>query len=114
MPTAADFGIDLELYPESYPVPGISPKTGKEVNKFYYRCKICKVHNSQNQPSMCTHTWKCLNLKIGCLLCDATYDSSEYLQNHIIKVHGGSLEPTGQKETETAVSKLASTSMHTE
>ena len=41
LPIVADFGINLELYPESYPVPGISPKTGKEVNKFYYRCKIC-------------------------------------------------------------------------
>ena len=113
LPIAADFGIDLELYPESYPVPGISLKIGKEVNKFYYRCKICKAHSSQNWPNMCTYTWKCLNLKIGCPLCDATYDSSDYLQNHIIKVQGGSLEPTSQKEAETAVSKLASTSMHT-
>ena len=114
LPIASDFGIDPELYPESIAVSSISAKTGKEVNKFYYKCRVCKAHSSQNQPSMCTHTQKCLNLKIRCPLCDATYDSSNYLQNHITKTHGGSLDVVSQKEAEAAVSKLGDTPMQLE
>ena len=64
LPLRADFGIDPDFYPESITVPGVSAKTGKPVDKFYYRCKVCKSHQSQNRPSMCTHTRKCLNIKI--------------------------------------------------
>ena len=91
LPINADFGIDPDLFPKSVPIPGKSAKTGKPINKFYYKCRICKSHSSQNRPGMCTHTRKCLN--IGCPLCSATCDSSHYLQNHIMKNHGGSLEP---------------------
>ena len=56
LPIASDFSFDPELYPKSIAVPSISTKTGKEVNKFYYKCRVCKAHSSQNQPSMCTHT----------------------------------------------------------
>ena len=100
LPINADFDIDSDLFPKSVPVPGKSVKTGKLVNKFYYKCRICKSHSSQNHPSMCTHTRKCLNIKIGCPFCSATYDSLDYLQNHIMKNHGGSLEPGDQKAAE--------------
>ena len=40
LPIEPDFGIDPELYPKSIAVPSISAKTGKEVNKFYYKCRV--------------------------------------------------------------------------
>ena len=36
LPISVDFGIDLDLSPESVPVPGKSAKMGKTINKFYY------------------------------------------------------------------------------
>ena len=109
-----DFGINPDLFPESVPVPGKSAKTGKTVNKFYYCCRVCKAHSSQNCPNMCTHTHKCLNLKTGCPLCSVTYDASDNLQNHIMKSHGGSLKPEGQATAEAAVAQLATSSMQVE
>ena len=88
LPIGADFGIDPNFYPESITVPGVSAKTGKPVNKFYHHCKVCRSHQSQNCPSMCMHTQKYLNIKIACPVCEATYNSSDYLQNHIVKNHG--------------------------
>ena len=114
LPIASDFGIDPNLYPESTIVPGKSAKTSETVNKFDYKCKVCHAHSSQNHPSMCTHTCKCLNIKIGCPLCDAKYDSSDYLEGHIIKTHGGSLKLEDQKAAEKVVAGLASTSMQIE
>ena len=78
LPIGADFGIDPDFYPENIRVPGVHAKTGKPADKFYYRCRVCKSHQSQNHPSMCKHTWKCLNIKIAGPICEATYDSSDY------------------------------------
>ena len=61
---------------------------------------------------MCTHTQKCLNIKIACPICEATYDSSDYLQNHIIKNHGGKIEV--QHAAEATVAKLAESSVQME
>ena len=105
LPIGADFGIYPDFYPESITVPGVSAKTGKPIDKFYYHCKVCRSHQSQNHPSMCTHTQKCLNIKIACPACKATYDSLDYLQNHIIKNHGGKMEV--QHALEAIVTKLA-------
>ena len=109
LPIGADFGIDPDFYPESITVPGVSAKTGKPVDKFYYCCKACRSHQSQNHPSMCTHTQKCLNIKIACPICEATYDSLDYLQNHIIKNHGSKME--AQHAAEAIVDKLAKSSV---
>ena len=92
LPIGVDFGIHPYLFLESVPVPGKSAKIGKSVTKLYYHCKICKAHSNQNWPSMSVHTCRCLKLKIVCPLCSATYDSSDNLQNHIVKTHGEKLE----------------------
>ena len=107
LPIRADFGIDPDFYPESIMVPGVSAKMGKPVDKFYYRCKACRSHQSKNHPSMCTCTQKCLNIKIACPICEATYDSSDYLQNH-----GGKME--AQHAVEAIVAKLAESSVQME
>ena len=109
LPIAPDFGLDPKLFPENIIRTEKSTKSGKMVDKFYYRCHVCKDHSSQNRPSMCTHTRKCLNVKLGCPLCPVTYDAADSLHNHIVKVHGGTLDPMGQCETEAAVVSLAST-----
>ena len=110
LPIMPDFGIDPNLLPETTVCTEKIAKTGKSVDKFYYRCHICKNHSSQNRPSMCTHTQKCLNVKLRCPLCKATYDSTEYLQNHVSKIHGGNLDHVGQREAKTTIAGLASTS----
>ena len=46
LPIGADFRIDPNFYPESITIPGVSAKTGKPVNKFYYHCKVCRSHQS--------------------------------------------------------------------
>ena len=110
LPIVPDFSIDPELYPENITHTEKSAMSGKMVDKFYYRCHICKGHSSQNRLSMCTHTHKCLNIKLRCPLCQVTYDSADYLQGQITKTHGGSLDPMGQSEAEAAVASFASTS----
>ena len=69
LPIVPDFSIDPDLYPENITCTEKSAKSGKMVDKFYYRCRICKGNTSQNRLSMCTHTHKCLNIKLGCPLC---------------------------------------------
>ena len=108
LPIAPNFGVDPDLYPENITRREKSFKTGKVVNKFYYRCCICKTHSSQNRPNMCTHTHKCLNIKLRCPLCNVSHNSVDYLQGHITKIHGGSLDPVSQSEA--VVAGLASTS----
>ena len=110
LPLAPDFGLDPEFFPENIVRTEKSTKSGKMVSKFYYRCCVCKDHSSQNRPGMCTHTRKCLNIKLGCPLCPVTYDATNSLHNHIVKVHGSTLDPMGQCEAEAAVVSLASTS----
>ena len=94
LPIAPDFGLDfgLNLLPENIICTEKSATSGKMVDKFYYQCCVCKDHSSQNRPSMCTHTCKCLNVKLGCSLCPVTYDATDSLQNHIVKIHGGTLD----------------------
>ena len=110
LPIAPDFRLDPELFPENIVHTEKSAKFGKMVDKFYYCCHVCKDHSSQNRPSMCTHTCKCLNIKLGCPLCPVTYDAADSLHNHIMKVPGGTLDPMGQCEAEAAIASLASTS----
>ena len=110
LPIAPDFRLDPELFPENIILTKKSTKSGKMVDNFYYHCHVCKEHSSQNRPSMCTHTHKCLNVKLGCPLCPITYDATDSLHNHIVNVHGGTLDPMGQCEAEAAVASLASTS----
>ena len=105
LPIGADFGIDPNFYPESIMVSGVSAKMGKPVNQFYYHCKACRSHQSQNHPSICMHTQNCFNSKIACPICKPTYDSLDCLQNHIIKNHGGKMEV--HHAVEAVVAKLA-------
>ena len=110
LPLAPDFGLDPEFFPENVICTEKSAKSGKMVDKFYYHCRVCKDHSSQNRLSMCTHTCKCLNIKLGCPLCPVTYDAADSLHNHIVKVHGSTLDPMGQCEAKATVAGLASTS----
>ena len=105
-----NFGLDPKLFPENIVCTEKSAKSGKIVDEFYYRCHICKDHSSQNRPSMCTHTCKGLNIKLGCPLCSVTYDDADFLQNHIVKVHTGTLDPAGQCEAKSVIARPASTS----
>ena len=93
LPITPDFGLDPELFPENIVHTEKGAKSGKMVDKFHYRCCVCKDHSSQNRPSMCTHTCKYVNIKLGCPLCPVTYDAANSLHNHIVKVHGGTLDP---------------------
>ena len=110
LPLAPDFGLDPEFFPENIVRTEKSAKSSKMVDKFYYRCHVCKDHSSQNRLSMYIHTCKCLNIKLGCPLCPVTYDAANSLHNHIVKVHGSTLDPVGQHEAEATVASLASTS----
>ena len=43
LPIAPDFGLDPELFPENIVCTKKSAKSGKMVDKFYYRCHVCKT-----------------------------------------------------------------------
>ena len=43
-------------------------------------------------------------------MCLVTYDATDSLHNHIVKVHGGTLDSMAQCEAEAVAASLASTS----
>ena len=89
LPISLEFGIPPQNLPETENVKERSSKNpAKKVTKFYYTCRLCS-HSSQNKASMMTHTRRCLNIKLVCVVCNKTYDSSEYIEKHINEVHDG-------------------------
>ena len=89
LPISLEFGIPPQNLPETENVKERSSKNpAKKVTKFYYTCRLCS-HSSQNKASMMTHTRRCLNIKLVCVVCNKTYDSSEYTEKHINEVHDG-------------------------
>ena len=93
LPVPHEFGIPADSLPETKNVKERSTKSPlKKVMKFYYACRYCP-HSSQNKPSMMTHTRKCINIKLVCVICDKAYDSTEYIKKHINGVHKGQCTP---------------------
>ena len=89
LPVPHKFGIPPDSLPETENVKEWSTKNpAKKVTKFYYACHFCP-HLSQNKPSMMTHTRKCMNIKLVCVICNRAYDSSDYIKKHINEVHDG-------------------------
>ena len=41
---------------------------------------------------MMMHTCHCINIKLVCGKCGKEYDSSEYIEKHIDKMHGGDID----------------------
>ena len=80
LPVPLEFGIPSQNLPETESIKERSSKNpAKMVTKFYYTCRLCP-HSSQNKASMMTHTRRCLNIKLVCIVCNKAYDSSEYLE----------------------------------
>ena len=89
LPVSLEFGIPPQNLPETESIKERSSKNpAKKVTKFYYTCRLCP-HSSQNKASMMTHTRRCLNIKLVCVVCNKAYDSSEYIEKHINDVHDG-------------------------
>ena len=89
LPVPLEFGIPSQNLPETESIKERSSKNpAKKVTKFYYTCRLC-LHSSQNKVSMMTHTRRCLNIKLVCVVCNKAYDSSEYIDKHINDVHNG-------------------------
>ena len=89
LPVPLEFGIPSQNLPETESIKERSSKNpAKKVTKFYYTCRLCP-HSSQNKTSMMTHTRRCLNIKLVCVVCNKGYDSSEYIEKHINDVHNG-------------------------
>ena len=70
LPVPHEFGIPLDSLPETE---NVKERSTKKVTKFYYACHFCP-HSSQNKPSMMTHTHKCMNIKLMCVICNKAYD----------------------------------------
>ena len=89
LPVPLEFRIPSQNLPETESIKERSSKNpAKKVTKFYYTCRLCP-HSSQNKASMMTHTRRCLNIKLVCVVCNKAYDSSEYIEKHINDVHNG-------------------------
>ena len=89
LPVSLEFGIPSQNLPETESIKERSSKNpAKKVTKFYYTCRLCP-HSLQNKASMMTHTRRCLNIKLVCVVCNKAYDSSEYIEKHINDDHGG-------------------------
>ena len=89
LPVSLEFRIPSQNLPETESIKERSSKNpAKKVTKFYYTCRLC-LHSSQNKASMMTHTRRCLNIKLVCVVCNKAYDSSEYIEKHINDVHDG-------------------------
>ena len=87
LPVPLEFGIPSQNLPETESIKERSSKNpAKKVTKFYYTCHLCP-HSSQNKASMMTHTRRCLNIKLVCVVCNKAYNSSEYIEKHINDVH---------------------------
>ena len=99
-----------KVYVTSFPIPhksgtpaGSPPETKnikersaknalKKVMKFHHACQFCP-HPPQNKPSTMTHTHKCMNIKLMCVIHDKAHDSAEYIEKHINEVHEGQCTP---------------------
>ena len=89
LPVSLGFGIPPQNLPETESIKERSSKNpAKKVTKLYYTCRLCP-HSSQNKASMMTHTRRCLNIKLVCVVCNKAYDSSEYIEKHVNDVHDG-------------------------
>ena len=94
-----EYGINPDLYPAvSLVTEPSTKKPGTQVTKFYYKCKIC-CHQAQNHGSLFTHTRKCLNIKLECLVCAKKYDSNDHIGNHITIMHNGKCNPAALSKT---------------
>ena len=89
LPVPHKFGILPDSLPETE---NVKERSTKKVTKFYYACPFCP-HSLQNKPSMMTHTHKCMNIKLMCIICNKAYDSSDYIEKHINEVHDGHCTP---------------------
>ena len=75
LPVPHKFGIPSESLPKTENVKERSVENpAKKITKFYYACRFCP-HSSQNKASMMTHTRRCLNIKLVCVICNKEYDS---------------------------------------
>ena len=89
LPVPHKFEIPPDSLPKTENVKERSTKNPtKKVTKLYYACHFC-LHSLQNKPSMVTHTHKCMNIKLMCVICNKAYDSSDYIKKHINEVHDG-------------------------
>ena len=89
LPVPLEFGIPSQNLPETESIKERSSKNpAKKVTKFYYTCCLCPPP-SQNKAAMMTHTRRCLDIKLICVVCNKAYDSSEYIEKHINDVHNG-------------------------
>ena len=89
LPVPHEFGIPPDSLPKTENVKERSTRNpAKKVTKCYYACCFCS-HSSQNKSSMMTHTRRCMNIKLVCVICNKVYDSSDYIKKHINKVHDG-------------------------
>ena len=95
-------GINIELIPELVTVRKWSVSKNKKVDKLYYKYKICELE-SQNCGSMLTHTRKCLKILLVCGVCNKPYQSLNYIENHIEKVHGNQKATQAQSGVEPGV-----------
>ena len=91
-PMPLEFGIPEISIPlsENVKIPSTTNPT-KRITKFYYRCRHC-TKSAQNKASMMTHTRHCINIKLVCGKCGKEYDSSVYMEKHIIEMYGGDID----------------------
>ena len=107
LPVPLEFGLKLEMQPETDPVREISKKDPtKKVTKFYYACHKC-THSSQNKSSMFTHAHHCFNIKLICPVCEKEFESHDGIEKHINKKHNGKcvVEVGAEKEVTPMVTK---------
>ena len=89
LPVPHEFGIPPASLPKTENVKERSTRNpAKKVTKFYCTCHFCS-HSSQNKSSMMTHTRRCMNIKLVCVICNKAYDSSDYIEKHINEIHDG-------------------------
>ena len=100
LPVPLEFGLKLEMQPETDPVREISKKDPtKKVMKFYYACHKC-THSSQNKPSMFTYARHCFNIKLICPVCEKEFESHDGIEKHINEKHDGKCEAKVEAEGE--------------
>ena len=82
LPVQLEFGLKLEMQPETDPVREISKNDPtKKVMRFYYTCRKC-IHSSQNKPSIFTHAHHCFSIKLICPVCEKEFESHDGIEKH--------------------------------
>ena len=91
-PMPLEFGISKISVPlsENIKIPSAT-NPAKMITRFYYHSRHC-TKSAQNKPSMMMHIRCCINIKLVCGKCGKEYDSSEYIEKHIDKMHGGDID----------------------